>query len=241
MIISHTFKYVYVSLPRTGTTAIEKELKACYDGVPILGKHTTYEKFSRAASEEEKQYFAFSNIRNPMDDAVSRFFKIKSNHSFRHTRPKSIKRRKGAVERYEDLLFRYVQRNDMDFPTFFKWAYRFPYDNWASLNHKDFDFIIRFEHLSEDFAEALKRIGIEQVRPLPVRNTTNLRERNYLDYYTPDTIEQAKRVFGPFMKQWGYEFPPEWGDVQVKRSHQFQYACAHAVRSLYWKYLRGRI
>ncbi|UCG25568.1 MAG: hypothetical protein JSW55_06155 [Chloroflexota bacterium] len=241
MIISHKFKYVFVALPRTGTTAVEKELKELYDGQPILKKHSTYHSFLQVASEEEKEYFVLSSIRNPMDDAVSRFFKIKSNHSFRHTRPKSIKRRKGAVERYEDLLFRYVQQSGADFPTFFKLAYRFPYDNWSSLNHQDFDFVIRFEHLPQDFSTALELMAIEQIRPLPVRNTTKMRDRDYLSHYTPEIRGQARRVFGPFMKQWGYEFPPEWGEAEVPWSHQVQYQWAHAVRSVYWKYLRGRI
>ena len=241
MIISHINRYVFVELPRTGTTTIDKELKEHYAGVPILTKHSKYHQFLKIASEEEKQYFVFSTIRNPMDDAVSRFFKIKSNHSRRHTRLKSIKRRKGAVERYEDLLFHYVQRNEMDFPTFFKWVYRFPYDNWASLNHRDFNFVIRFENLQEDFAQALELIGLEQVRPLPMRNTTKIRNRDFLHYYTPDAQAQAKRVFGPFMKQWGYEFPAEWGEVEVPWIHEVQYEWAHRVRSVYWKHLRGRI
>jgi hypothetical protein len=241
VIISHTNRYIFVELPRTGTTAVEKELKELYDGSPILKKHSTYYHFLKSASEDEKQYFVFSSIRNPMDDAVSRFFKIKSNHSFRHTRLKSIKRRKGAVERYEDLLFRYVQRSGAEFPTFFKWVYRFPYDNWASLNHSEFDFIIRFENLQEDFSRALELIGIEQVRPLPVRNTTKMRGHNYDTWYTPDTVKQAKRVFGPFMKRWDYKYPADWGEMEVPWIHEVQYTFAHLARSVYWKYLRGRI
>jgi hypothetical protein len=241
MIISHTYRYLFVELPRTGTTAVEKELKQFYDGQDILRKHSTYQQFLKEATEEEKQYFVFGSIRNPMDDAVSRFFKIKSNHSFRHTRLKSIKRRKGAVERYEDLLFRYVQRNDAEFATFFRWVYLFPYDNWSSLNHKEFDFVIRFENLAEDFATLLSMLGIEQVRPLPVRNTTNIRKRDYLTYYTPEIRDQARRVFGPFMKKWGYDFPAEWGQAEVPRVHELQYDLAHRVRSVYWKHLRGRI
>jgi hypothetical protein len=241
MIISHAHRYVFVELPRTGTTAVEKELKEHYDGQVVMNKHSTYEQFLRVATEDQKQYFVFGSIRNPMDDAVSRFFKIKSNHSFRHTRLKSIKRRKGAVERYEDLLFRYVQGGDVDFPTFFKWVYRFPYDNWASLNHKDFDYIIRFENLSDDFSGLLEKMGIEQVRPLPVRNTTKIRDRDYLSYYTPETRVQARRVFGPFMKRWGYEFPADWGQEDVPWIHEVQYDFAHRVRAIYWKHLRGRI
>ncbi len=39
-------------------------------------------------------------------------------------------------------------------------------------------------------------------------NATDKKERDYMSYYSPDTVAHAKRVFGPFMKEWGYELPP---------------------------------
>jgi hypothetical protein len=41
----------------------------------------------------------------------------------------------------------------------------------------------------DDFAEVLKLIGIEPKRPLPVVNKTVGRERDFVSYYTPETIE----------------------------------------------------
>ncbi len=60
---------------------------------------------------------------------------------------------------------RFVQQKQPDFGTYLKRYYRTPYNNWSSLAHKDFDFIIRFEHLQDDFAEAMRRIGLELKRP----------------------------------------------------------------------------
>ena len=241
MIISHRYKYLFIELPRSGTTATGKELQKLYDGVPILAKHSTYFDFKKIASDEELKYFVFSGIRNPMDDAVSRYFKIKSNHSARHTNPKSLKRRWTMVEKYEDRLFRFVQETDADFPTFFKKAYIFPYSSWATMNHKDFDFIIRFENLRKDFEKALIMLGIEQERPLPQLNKTNMRKRNYLSYYKPETRAKAKRIFGPFMKEWGYEFPPEWGEGSVPMWNQMEYRWVATIKNVYWRYLRYRI
>ena len=240
MIISHRHKYVFVQLPRTGSTTIGRELLKRYDGQQIMYKHCSYTEFLKVADEEHKDYFVFSCIRNPLDDAVSRFYKLKTNYRERYTDPDKLKRRqKNFVERIETRLFHYIKRNEVDFETFFLKVYRIPYNDWSSLDHGEFDFVIRFEKLQEDFAEALRLIGIEQVRPLPVRNKTPAREQNYLSYYTPATIGRAKRVFGPYMEQWGYEMPAEWGDDSLSKWNYAEFKFFTFLRTLYWKYLRS--
>ena len=72
MMISHQHRYVYIEVPRTGSSAVRRELREMYDAEPILRKHATYRDFLRQASADEKTYFAFSGIRNPLDVAVTR-------------------------------------------------------------------------------------------------------------------------------------------------------------------------
>lgn len=242
MIISHKHKYIFVELPRTGTTSVGRELCKVYDGKRILYKHSTYHDFLRFATDEEKSYFVFSSIRNPLDDAVSRYFKLKTNHRERYTDPAKVARRRTIiVERIEDRLFRYIQQNDADFATFFMKYYTVPYNDWSSVDHRHFDFIIRFENLHADFAKALELIGIEQKRPLPVKNKTPKKNVDYLTYYTPETIKRAKRVFGPYMEQWGYEMPPSWGDPSVSRWNRMEFELFTALRGVFWKYFRHRV
>ena len=240
MIISDKYKYVFIQLPRTGSTAIGRELCRLYDGKQILYKHSTYHEFIKVASEEQKNYFVFSCIRNPLDDAVSRFFKLKTNYRERYTDPVKLKRRsQNFVERIETRLFHYIQENDVDFETFFLRVYRIPYNDWSSLDHDEFDFVIRFENLQEDFDRALELIGIEQIRSLPVRNKTPKRRSNYLTHYTPAAMKRAKRVFGPYMKQWGYDFPSGWGDASIPWWNQASFKFFTLLRTVYWKYLRN--
>lgn len=241
MIISHRHKYLFVALPQTGSTAISRELRLNYDGEPMLFKHATYLDFLRIATPDEKKYFVFSCIRNPLDDAVSQYYKYLTNHRHRYTDPKRLKRMRGLVGFIALQRFRYVTRAQPDFPTYFRKYYRTPYDNWSSLSHRQFDFIIRFECLQEHFTEALKRIGLEPKRPLPQVNDTGRKSRDYVSYYTPETIEHTKWVFGPFMKEWGYEFPPEWGESRISTWNQLQFDFFNVFRTLYWKHLRNRI
>jgi len=234
MIISHKHKYLFVELPRTGSSAISKELCTNYDGVQILYKHAAYNDFLKSATAQEKRYFVFSCLRNPLDDAVSLYFKYKTDHRKKFSRMKS-----GRIITYSSRRrFNFIQNTNADFPTYFMKFYKIPYNNWSSLSHKKFDYVIRFENLQDDFAKVLRSIGIEQKRPLLSVNKTKGRERDFLSYYTPETIARAKWVFGPFMKEWGYEFPPEWGDESVPWSSQMAFHSCNIFRSLYWKYLR---
>ena len=239
MIISHQYKYVFVQLPRTGSTTIGRELRSNYDGQEILYKHCSYREFLKVATDEEKEYFVFSCIRNPLDDAVSRYFKLKSNFRGRYTDPDKLsRRRQNFVERIEDKLFHYIQENDADFEEFFLKYYVIPYNDWSSVDHKNLDFVIRFENLQEDFSEALELMEMEQIRPLPVRNKTPDRAETYLSYYTPRTIKRAKRIFGPYMQQWGYKMPAGWGEATIPWWNRTEFEFFTFVRKIYWKYFR---
>jgi hypothetical protein len=85
-----------------------------------------------------------------------------------------------------------------DFETFLRKSYRLPYNDWSSLCHRDFDFVIRVENLQEDFAQMLQLLGIEQRRPVPWASKTVGKGRDFLSYYTPQTRRRAKWIFGPY-------------------------------------------
>lgn len=209
MIISHRYKYLFVELPHTGSTAVSKELRELYDGSKILRKHAHYWEFLRIATAEERKYFVFSCIRNPLDMTVSVYFRYKTDHRGRYSEPR------GTVTQSDVALFRFIQRTGADFSTWFRHAYRrpLPYGTLYGEAHRQLDFNMRFESLQDDFAKALALIGIEPLRRLPVVNSTSERRRDFASYYAPDVVARAKWVFGPFMERWGYEFPPGWGGL----------------------------
>jgi hypothetical protein len=240
--ISHEHRFLFVELPRTGSTAIRHELRDVYGASPILHKHATYEEFLRQASADEKTYFVLSGIRNPLDDAVSLYFKLRTDHKSRHTDPNRAPKHRRLLNRLrDDAMYRYVARDDADFSTFFLRFYRLPHDTWASLSHHRFGYVMRFERLAEDFEEALRRIGIEPVRPLPVVNRTSARDRDFSTYYSPAAIRRARRVMGPYMERWGYEFPASWNVEPPTRVHRLQYAIFSFFARLYWRYLRAYV
>ena len=58
----------------------------------------------------------------------------------------------------------------------------------------------------------------------------------HLQYYTPETVDRAKRVFGPFMDRWGYPSPPEWGDTPA--SARLQFVLFAGPRYAFWRFVR---
>lgn len=241
MIISHKYKYVFVEYPRTGTTAVSKELCQNYSGARILRKHSTYQEFLKVASPEEKKYFVFTSVRNPLDDAVSHYFKLRTDHRERYTNREKVRNGKRLSEILDAYLFRYLQKKDMDFPTYFRKFYVIPYNTWSTISIKRYNYIMRFESLRDDFATVLKMLEIDPIRPLPERNVTGERKKEYWMYYTPEIIPRARRIFGPFLKQWGYEFPKEWGEQPISFWNQVEFEFFNLFRRVYWSVLREHI
>ena len=214
MVLSDKHKYVFIELPFTASTAISRELRECYDGRKILVKHANYTQFLMGANQEQKQYFSFSGVRNPLDEAVSRFLKLKSNPQTVYEEPwvtPQIRRR-----------YKWVSENDRSFSDYFFRYFRFPFENWASLDHKRMDYVYRLENVVDEFDTILRRIGIEPLRSLPVRHKT-AGKAPWKEYYPPHTRSRAAFVFGPFMNRWGYSFPEEWGIQGVPQNAEIIY------------------
>lgn len=238
MVISHVHRYVYVEVPRTGSSAVARELREHYAGEQILRKHATYRDFLRRATDDEKTYFTFSGVRNPLDVAVTRYVHLKGNAKDHFTDAHHVRIRNSLASRLERRIYKWVQDTNADFETFLRRWYILPWDTWTSLDHKRMDHIIRFEHLVDDFAAAIRRIGLEPVRPLPVVNATPGKDRSFVDYYTPAARRRAAWVFGPYMAEWGYAFPAEWGRVRVPWWSKVLARIARFVRGVYWRYFR---
>ncbi len=242
MIISHKHRFVFVQLPRTGCTAISKELIEFYGGEQILKKHSNYAHFLKSATPDEKKYFVFSGIRNPLDRTVSDYVKYVTNHLGEYTDPKKLahmaRGRRYSLRRWFFLRrFRYIQEHNATFDQYFLKYFRWPYDDRSCLDHHRLGHIIRFENLQEDFARVLERLNITPARPIPVYNKTEGKKgRSFWDYYSsPEVRRRARTVFGPFMEKWGYTFPPDWGPVSVTTPTRIRHSMANFVRKPFWR------
>jgi hypothetical protein len=222
MIISHKYRYVFVEAPHTGSTAISRELCELYDGQSILYKHANYSEFKRYANGAEKNYFIFSSVRNPLDERVSAYVKFLNNHKSNYNNKCKLARNGGWISDRDIVRYKFIQNKDNNFSDFLKKFHTYPYTHHINNNKKYCNFVIRFEHLQEDFSKVLKMIGITQIRPLPVLNKTK-GKKNYLDYYDDNVIDHAVKIFSPFMEEWSYSFPDSWPDINHNFLNHFKY------------------
>jgi hypothetical protein len=236
MVISHVHRYLFIEIPITASSAIHTELCQHYDGVPILHKHASYPEFRRTATARERTYFVFAAVRNPLDKLVSRYFKLKTYPEYVFSEPE---RTRSLTIDYSDRRKReYIRRTTASFHAYFREYCRRPYGSLIDVSSKHVDYVIHFERLQDDFSQVLDLLDLTQVRPVPTVKKTREREADWTLYYTPDIIEQAKKVCGPFMKKWGYEFPTGWGDCRISWSSHLEYRLVGALRNTYLTHFR---
>jgi hypothetical protein len=220
MIISRVHGYLFVEVPNTGSTAISSELTKHYGGERFLHKHATLGEFLKTPEARQGSYFVFSTVRHPLDAAVTAYFKMKSNHRGRFTSERL--RHTPSVTQRHVQLFELV-RTGASFPDFFRRLQTGVYNNYYLLQHHRFDYVMRYERLQNEFAEVLSRLGISQVAPIPEVNRTSGKSSQFWDCYTEEIRPRAMRLYWPYMRRWGYSFPPEWGEPQTDRIAEFKF------------------
>ncbi len=223
MVVSHEHKYLFIEVPSTGSTAISAELVSNYNGEKIIRKHANFTEFRDKYPQEAKEYFVFATVRNPLDIIVTEYMKLKGNHKKQYTTPKFYERNGGFVSDLQLEWFEYIRSREAEFSDFFQ-RYRMSiYHNWFLVCHSRFDYIMRFENLTEEFSKVLAMIGIESARPLQQVNKTALKDRQFDQYYSANVHDRAWRSYGPFMREWGYDHPESWNCGEIGKANLFKY------------------
>ena len=108
MIISHKYKFLFIGLPFSASSAITKELNKEYEGKPLLRKHSLYHDFLKVSSSEERKYFVFAVLRNPMEIAVTVYEKMRANAKGNFTNPKLFTENGGHINKKQRERFNFI-------------------------------------------------------------------------------------------------------------------------------------
>ncbi len=238
MIISHKYKFLFIGLPFSASSAISKELYLEYEGRPLLKKHSIYYEFRKIANDEELNYFVFAVLRNPMEIAVTVYEKMKANAKGNFTNPDLFVENGGHITRKQRRAFNFIHNKKATFQQYFNKFFDKPYDNLASLTLDNCDYVIRYNNIREDYLTALKKAGVLNPRPLPVANKTVGKKQDMSIYYTQDIKEKAISVFGPFLEKYNYPFPEKWGEVTVPIKSRIQFRLLGVLRRLNHRYFK---
>ena len=238
MIVSDRYKYVFIQYPHTGCTAVGRELVEYYGGRPVLKKHSAYHDFLRWRGPAGRDYFAFSAIRNPLDEIVSFYFKLKTDHRGDYSNPANRTENGGWVSPRLRRHFRFIHEGDADFVDSVTRFHPLPYVNWSVLAHKQLNAVMRYERLQEDFAAVLTSLGLPQVRPLPLVNPTDKGAVQPLAALDSAARRRLQWVFGPLMRYWEYNWPEGWGEPRPQLSADLGFRLMRLVKTTYWLRIR---
>ena len=143
------------------------------------------EKILPAAVFEALYKFAF--VRNPWDRLVSWYVYVLRDTSHRRHRQARVE---ASFEKFARAELARPRRSQ-----------------WYMLEKRDgslgVDFVGRFERLEEDMASICARVGIPY-QPLPRENVS--KREPYQSYYTPELVEQVRRVWAREIEAFGYTF-----------------------------------
>jgi hypothetical protein len=235
MIISYKYKFLFIGLPFSASSAITKELHKEYEGKPYLRKHSLYHEFEKVATTEEKKFFVFAVLRNPMEIEVTVYEKMKANAKGNFTNPKLFTENSGHISKKQRERFHFIHDNNASFQEYFIKFFNKPYDNQASLTLDKCDYVIRYENITNDYKTALIKAGIENPKNLPVANKTVGKKKDLSEYYTKDVQSLALFIFGPFLKKYSYQFPKDWTHTEIPLSARFLFYIGGIIRKWKWK------
>jgi Sulfotransferase family len=239
-LVNHDRKLIYCPIAKVACSSIKQWFLAeLGESVPELAsihkaaeRHRLREQSALLALQvlRDRDYFKFAFVRNPWARLVSAYLNkfLRSNSC--STR---IAREMGRLPRLEphpsslvDITFeQFVRHLATGNPARFDVHWR---PQHLYLTGHDFDFLGRFEHLTDDFAPLQKRLGTST--PLPRCKTTGYglaQERmevvagqtpaellqrgalpDYRWFYTPELRDIVRQIYAADIQICGYEFLP---------------------------------
>jgi len=217
MLLSPRFKFLYVHIAKTGGTSVRAALERlrwrdpyywlmfpCHRMSHATGHRlgTKFPRHAHAIAAKEMlpkdfydSLFKFAFVRNPWDLQVSSF------HHIRRERPKFL----SGLDNFTDFM-RWKFDPERPYQYHIDTSIESQNDYLVDLHDNLIvDFVGRYEHLQEDFAEVCTRLGIAN-SALPHHRQATDRKKDFRTYYTDETAELVARHFHRDIERFGYSF-----------------------------------
>ena len=202
MRLSHKYKFIFISIPKTATTTIRYALDDVSDIKSEDGSekdfyhHVSANKLKSIFKKNSwpwDEYFKFTVVRNPFERIVSQYFywlDIASSENQRHDDKFYLKCKRVATETNDFNGFVRKFSNCFDKPMF-------------DLVTSDFNYYIKKEKLQADFDIVCDKIGIPQ-KQLSYKNKTE--HKHYSEYYDEKSKAIVAEKYAKDIEMTGYEF-----------------------------------
>jgi len=220
MLLSDTYKVVFVHIQKTGGDSIAGILRKYASDIRQLGaKHEFARSGKLKLGDAWKDYVKFAFVRNPWDRLLSWYSMIRQATRITWLQARFNSRKRSHLRQtVSNPLWRYVYENSSNFEEFIKICtaeieseegtlYSFAYNQLDYLVDPSgnllVDFIGRFENFSEDLRTFAARAGIELAR-IPHANVSA--HRHYSSYYTSELERIVRERFARDIEYFGYDF-----------------------------------
>jgi len=190
--INQQNKFIFIHIPRTGGTSIERHFGYNGDRSGDGRKHWNLDQYKESLSSEQfHNYFKFTFIRNPWDTVVSKFMDKNWYSSPIQERGGEIGYHSGKNLRY--FLTHYQPASHEHGDSFFDY-----------FNPKQIDFIGRYEERVKDLNFISKKIGIHLDNQVQTR--VNPDKKHYTEYYDEETKQIVAEKYARDIEYFGYKF-----------------------------------
>jgi hypothetical protein len=211
MRISHKYKFIFFSNPKTGSESLREILNPYSDIKDCLHNevseenpfysHITPREVSRIFEDkgwDYDSYYKFICVRNPYTKLVSLYEMIYRRWPIKPSFSKWLKNTKthgvgGGGKKHE------------------KWrqygAYSLENMIFDDKSNILVDSILKLEDLSKELTITLNKIGINSDEIQIVRKNTNKKKKRISEYYDDNLIELVNRRYEWEIRKFNYEFP----------------------------------
>ena len=185
MRISHKYKFIFISIPKTGSTSVRSILDPYSDIISVNDKNSPYKHHTTSKNlyehfESQKwdwnNYFKFTIVRNPWAKRVSSWgYRLRNGqHNYKE---------------FKDFVKNYPASS----------MYSYISDSNGDLLINDF---FKVEE-PNNIITILKNIGIPEMR-LPHKNQT--KHQHYTEYYDSETRDIVAQQYSKDIEYFGYKF-----------------------------------
>ncbi len=225
MQISHRYKFIFFSFPKTGSESVRELLDPFSDihGIPYWERSNEQPFYSHISPREVKQlfeknnwdynsYYKFTFVRNPWARIVSLYNMIY------HTRPATSllgkvkqKLKANAIPTFEQWLQSIdTGGRGAGGPDNQRWQVYGAYSIKNYIFDEDetllVDEVIKLEEINQRLPALLKHIGIPDAENLSIPFVNRRSLKKYADYYTTSTDKLIQEKYDYDIQQYQYTF-----------------------------------
>lgn len=194
--IYDNIKCVFVHIPKTAGTSIEKCIRDINDKTQVIGGHSTADSLLKYKRDDFCNYFTFTIVRNPWDRLLSAYLYMQKMGTCDILGNKEIKEHKT----FESFVMNYCNEKSINDNMHLKPQYIFVcIDNKIAVDYwgKYENLHIEWEFLCKKFKTKIH---------LPWLNKTNDEYNSYKKLYTKQMIDKVQILYKKDIELFNYSF-----------------------------------